>query len=313
MAGRKKEVTMSNPDETRALPRKLLLATDLSCRCDRALDRAVALCREWQAELVVVHALEMSPELLSARTRRGSTAWYAPENRIAAVEWQLRRDLAAGFVQPTIVVEEGDPAELVLKTAREHGCDLIVSGIARDESFGRLILGSTVDALVRAAPVPLLVVKNRSHGPYEHLLVATDFSAESRTALDLAVQIQPHGPTLFHAFDAPFSGWTGRTQYLAEAQAHALESCRRFLDEAGLPSAIREGIYAIAEHGTLSELPQDQVRNLRVDLILLGLPERGPVMEALIGSRAKAALDLVSCDILMVRSQAAEGKATSGA
>ena len=296
---------MSDPDETRALPRKLLLATDLSCRCDRALDRAVALCREWRSELVVVHALEASQELLSARAQRGSPAWYAPKNRIAAVEWQLRRDLAAGFVQPRIVVEEGDPAELVLKTAREHDCDLIVSGIARDEAFGRLVLGSTVDALTRAATIPLLVVKNRTHGRYEHLLVATDFSTESRAALDLATQIQPHGLTLFHAFDAPFSGWTATKQYLADAQASALEECKRFLDETELSSEIRERIYAIAEHGTLSELLQDHVRNQRVDLILLGLPERGLVMEALIGSRARAVLDLVSCDILLVRNQAA--------
>lgn len=139
--------------ETRhVLPRKLLLATDLSCRCDRALDRAVGLCRDWQAELVVVHALEMAQDVPSVRTRPE----YAPATRIFAVELQLRLDLAADFVQPTIVVEEADPAELVLRVAREHGCDLIVSGIARDETFGRRALGRTVDALVRAARIPLL-------------------------------------------------------------------------------------------------------------------------------------------------------------
>lgn len=105
---------MAETETRRALPRKLLLATDLSCRCDSALDRAVALCRDWQAELVVVHALETAQEVLSARTQPERSTWYEPEARISAVEWQLRRDLAAGFVQPKIVVvEEADPAELV--------------------------------------------------------------------------------------------------------------------------------------------------------------------------------------------------------
>jgi hypothetical protein len=39
-------------------PKKILLATDLSCRCDRAMDRAVALATEWQAQLVVLHVLQ---------------------------------------------------------------------------------------------------------------------------------------------------------------------------------------------------------------------------------------------------------------
>lgn len=30
-------------------PRLILLATDLSCRCDRALDRAVLLAQSWKA------------------------------------------------------------------------------------------------------------------------------------------------------------------------------------------------------------------------------------------------------------------------
>jgi nucleotide-binding universal stress UspA family protein len=38
-------------------PRKILLAADLSPRCDRAFDRAVGLASTWGAQLAVVHAL----------------------------------------------------------------------------------------------------------------------------------------------------------------------------------------------------------------------------------------------------------------
>ena len=39
-------------------PTRVLLATDLSARCDRALDRAVQLAQQWQAQLVAVNVAE---------------------------------------------------------------------------------------------------------------------------------------------------------------------------------------------------------------------------------------------------------------
>ena len=48
-------------------PKTILCATDLSSRCDRALDRAALLARHWQARLVVVHALQTATEFIEAR------------------------------------------------------------------------------------------------------------------------------------------------------------------------------------------------------------------------------------------------------
>ena len=39
-------------------PKRILLATDLSSRGDRALDRALQLAREWQSTLHIVHAVK---------------------------------------------------------------------------------------------------------------------------------------------------------------------------------------------------------------------------------------------------------------
>lgn len=84
-----------------------------------------------------------------------------------------------------------------------------------------------------------------------------------------------------------------------------MEACKKFIDEAGLPDDVRRTIHPIAEHGGLSNLLQEFVRDQRFDLIVFGLPDRGLVVEALIGSRAKAVLDFVPCDILLVRDQPA--------
>lgn len=36
----------------------ILLATDLSARCDRPLDRALMLAQEWRTKLILLHILE---------------------------------------------------------------------------------------------------------------------------------------------------------------------------------------------------------------------------------------------------------------
>jgi len=49
---------MSEADVFPPSPHKILLATDLSARCDRALDRAGILADRWDAELVALHVIE---------------------------------------------------------------------------------------------------------------------------------------------------------------------------------------------------------------------------------------------------------------
>lgn len=45
-------------DWPRMPPHRILLASDLSSRGDRALDRAAQLAQQWGAELLILHAIE---------------------------------------------------------------------------------------------------------------------------------------------------------------------------------------------------------------------------------------------------------------
>ena len=166
-----------------AFPTAVVCATDLSGRCDRAMDRAAQLARDWHARLVVVHALETAPELADGPRPRDLPSWRGMGDRAQRAIARVRRDLGEQFPDATAVVEEGDPAELVVQACGSHRAGLIVTGVARDELFGRRLLGGTVDALIRQVTVPLLVVRDRPRRPYGRIVVATDFSPASRRAL----------------------------------------------------------------------------------------------------------------------------------
>jgi nucleotide-binding universal stress UspA family protein len=284
-------------------PKRILLATDLSCRCDRALDRAVQLARQWKAELVVLTVIEPS----SAPSRRPSDApsWRrAPDARERARR-HLTRDAVASDVSMSLHIEEGDVLQAVLRVADAQQCDLIVTGIARDEWLGRLLLGSTVDALVRRSPVPVLVVRTRVRTPYRRALIASDLSEASRPALHAALSLFPDTSlALLHAFDTPHASLTGLDPArLAEtARAAAAEECDRFLAASTLAPSVRSRLPVLLEHGDPVWLLNEYAHDHDADLAVIGTHGRSGLLGALIGSMAQRILEASDIDVLVVRS-----------
>jgi nucleotide-binding universal stress UspA family protein len=177
----------------------ILLATDLSARGDRALDRAVLLARQLGTSLIALHVIESQVRAL-----------LTPQRPAAEREEQARRgllrDLEGLDVAVRVIVKSGDPVKQLRQVADENDCSLIVAGVARDETLGRILLGTTVEKLVRESTRPVLVVKRRARQPYRNALVASDFSEGARHALRAAMALLPvSGLTLFHAFDLPSS------------------------------------------------------------------------------------------------------------
>ena len=55
---RQEQCGVNAPSRMSGPARKILLATDLSARCDRALYRAAMLAKQWQSSLIVLHVVE---------------------------------------------------------------------------------------------------------------------------------------------------------------------------------------------------------------------------------------------------------------
>jgi nucleotide-binding universal stress UspA family protein len=281
---------------------RLLLATDLSARGDRALDRAAFLARQWDAELVVFHALQ--PDPLRTLSARGEDApsWRRPPDPRRAAEDRIRQDLREEGVKYSVIVEEGDIVEAILKVVEREACDLIVLGTARDETLGRMMLGNTVDHLVRRSPVSVLVVKSRPRGAYKHMLVGTDFTDESRHGLEVAARAFPDAViTLMHAFQLPYRSLLSDSALSRDFSSMEMQEMKTFLDGAALSDAARARVHPIIEHGPPEIMFRTFVEERGADLTVIGAFGRGLMFHVLVGGNAQRIVDATPSDVLVVR------------
>lgn len=292
---------MDQTSATKGTPRSILLATDLSARSDRALDRAVMLAKRWQSRLTVLHVLEDAGA--PSESDEPLPSWRRAPDPLDAIRKDISADLGEIAEATAILVEEGDTVETVAHVAEKSGSELVVIGVARNGLLGELMLGRTVDGLLRRCPEPLLVVKARPRGPYRHIVVATDFSETSRHAFDAAARFFPDDAlTVFHAYDPPMSGLTGdAAAYRREYRKVAEQECEDFLQEAERRHGNWRRPRVMIEYGAPNHLLRDYVADGSADLVVVGTQGRSAIFDVFIGSVAKRILEDVSCDVLLVR------------
>lgn len=137
--------------------RTILYPTDFSSDAQPAFEVACALASEGGGRLVVLHVER--PPLATL----GGTAGVPPlpnEYNRERLGEKLRR------IQPTrasIAVEHrleyGDPAAVILKSARESGAALIVMGTHGRTGLRRLLMGRVAEHVLRKASCPVLTVR----------------------------------------------------------------------------------------------------------------------------------------------------------
>jgi nucleotide-binding universal stress UspA family protein len=267
------------------------------------LDRAAQLARQWDAELLVVHAIDRKVEG-HADLADPLPSWRQSPSRELNIQKQIRRDLREEVTRLKIHIEEGDPAQIILDTAAREGCELIVLGMARDELFGRMLLGSTVEHLVRKSPVSVLVVKARPNGSYQHVLVGTDFTEESRCGLEVAASSFPSARlTLMHSFEMPYQALLSDSTLGHQFAAMERATIAEFVREATLPEQVRARMQTTIEHGPPDLMLRRFVEEQHADLTVIGAYGRGFLFHLLVGGNTPRIVDSMPGDVLLVRAQ----------
>ena len=66
---------------------------------------------------------------------------------------------AQTFITDEVLIKHGTPAEVIVETAQEQNCDLIVMGTYGHGTLTDVLVGSTAKWVIKNSPIPVLVIR----------------------------------------------------------------------------------------------------------------------------------------------------------
>ncbi|WP_040250925.1 universal stress protein [Psychroserpens mesophilus] len=170
--------------------KKIIIPVDFSQHSEYALETAAALAKKHNSELIIMHMLELSESIFSASSseRNEETAFMLMVTN-KKFESFLDKPYLEG-ISITPMIKHHKVLKEVDEVASELKADLIVMGSRGHNDYDGVLLGSNTEKVVRYSKTPLLVVKSKPKTiDFEHIVIATDFSAESASALNKAMEL----------------------------------------------------------------------------------------------------------------------------
>jgi universal stress protein A len=140
---------------------KILVPLDFFEPSKNALRYAVQFAAKFDAKLVVLHVVE--------------PAFYPSDYGYAAVEsgglvaeTKAQLDAIAAEINPATLIQErlvriGKPFRVITEAATEYEADLIIIATHGYSHLRYAVLGGTAERVVRHAPCPVLVLRQREH------------------------------------------------------------------------------------------------------------------------------------------------------
>ena len=141
----------------------ILIATDGSELAQRAVTRGLTLAKALGAKVIAITVTDMFPTgsyssipMPSMIERYEEAAAESAANILSSVSDEATK---LGVACATVHVKEQTPAEGILATAREKGCDLIVMDSHGRRGIARLLLGSQAQKVVTLSPMTVLIYR----------------------------------------------------------------------------------------------------------------------------------------------------------
>lgn len=279
--------------------RSILAVTDFSVHSGRALERA--------AKLAVEHGATL-------RLMVASMEGAQPRPDAASLLTHAARALNARF--PHSVRTLSQTANTLADVADEARCaDLIVLGKGCENRLLAFVRGIAAERLARLVRCPILVVRQPARKSYDRILVAVDFSDDSKQLVRFACDLDRHAEIqLFHAISSRDEAKL-RSAEASSRQVQAYrEECLRYARNRILWltdsfDARRNRVMSTIGHGDPARQAIIQQEYLRADLLVVGRRRRSPFADFFLGSVAQRVLRWATSDVLIVPrdAQAATG------
>jgi nucleotide-binding universal stress UspA family protein len=129
------------------------VGTDGSETASEAVKQAAEFARRFDAKLVLLSAFKDGPPPPDA----DEASWaYSPGAQVREILSRTEAEMKQQGIECTTAVDEGDPAEVLVRLAGESGADMLVIG---NKGMQRRILGSVPNTVTHKADCSVLVVK----------------------------------------------------------------------------------------------------------------------------------------------------------
>jgi nucleotide-binding universal stress UspA family protein len=129
------------------------VGTDGSETASEAVQQAAEFARRFDAKLVLLSAFKNSPPPPDA----GESQWsYSPAAQLRGILSRTEEQMKEQGLDCRTVVDEGDPADVLVRLADECGADVLVIG---NKGMQRRVLGSVPKSVAHNADCSVFVVK----------------------------------------------------------------------------------------------------------------------------------------------------------
>ena len=282
---------------------RVLCATDLLNRSDRAVSRADAIARELGAQLLLLHVVDTTGSALDTRRR---------DARARSILNAQARKLARSGNGAHVSVRAGRPQQIIADVAIKWDADLIVLGPYR-RRFGDSFRGTTAERVIRIADRPVLVVNRDSSDPYAQVLLAADRSRMSIGITHVTKELgllEGARASVVHALQhtrgaTPYRAGLSESEvgmYQQSLRELASDEIEALLKSAGLNSA---GVAVFPQENSPFRAIEQVASRIGSDLVVVGTSRFPMFKRVFIGSVSNEVLRGIEHDVLVISPAAA--------
>jgi nucleotide-binding universal stress UspA family protein len=286
---------------TRITLKNILFATDFSAAADLAAPIAVQIARRYGAKVYGVHVNRFDDYTAGAPDAWAAMA-EAAEKETKADAGRLNEQLQG--IEHEVVIGEGKLWDVMSDLIGQKEIDLVVVGTRGRTGFGKALLGSVAEQILRQAACPVLTVGphvnpwSDEYAKMREILYATNLMTDTPIAAPYAISLAQENQAhlvLLHVIEDAKAGDLVDSPEVVDFKERKLQQL--VTQQAGLWC---DPTYVV-EQGPAAEKILDVAKRRHTDLIVLGArPTKGLATHLNIGTVHKV-VSQATCPVLTVR------------
>lgn len=243
--------------------KKILVPVDFSTPSENALKVAAQLAKKNNAEVHVLHVVELAESLFGAEQFNVNDEQIIFFMKLAHKRFEkfLKQDYLEDVTVKSYV-EPGSAAMAIRDTVSKNEIDMIVMGSSGTSGLEEIVIGSNTEKVVRYSEVPVLVVKNEIQSiNIKNTVFASNFEIENIEAYQKAKKIADSFDAKMHMLYVNLPG----NQFSSTTEIH--EQMRVFLNKVQMP--LNKEHIEIFNDYTIQEGVLNGSKKLKADLIII--------------------------------------------